>query len=162
MTLVTPAASFMTPLPQASPLEHDLASGRFIGSPPPTALRSHEASRDDNGNAVAAGRRGSEASSEAGEEERCVYKPANPALEASQPRITLNTAPRCASPPPSHAIVAVENATSVAASGAPLTLRTVASAASEAASIRQALTPPPKLVTYRAEDGAEAVQVRSS
>ncbi|XP_042876059.1 uncharacterized protein LOC122255808 [Penaeus japonicus] len=147
-----------SPVIAASPLDHDLASGRFIGSPPPTALRAHESTRDDNGNAVASGRRGSEASSEAGEEERCVYKPANPALEASQPRITLNTAPRCASPPPAHAIVAVENATSVAGSGAPLTLRTVAATASDAASIRQALTPPPKLVTYRAEGGAEAVQ----
>lgn len=161
MSPVAPPASFMPhPLLQASPLDHDLASGRFIGSPPPTALRAHESTRDDNGNAVASGRRGSEASSEAGEEERCVYKPANPALEASQPRITLNTAPRCASPPPAHAIVAVENATSVAGSGAPLTLRTVAATASDAASIRQALTPPPKLVTYRAEGGAEAVQVR--
>ncbi|XP_042229854.1 uncharacterized protein LOC121871511 [Homarus americanus] len=126
-----------------------LESGRFIGSPPPSGLR-----RDDNGNKFEVRR----ASVSAGDEEMTVYQPANPALEMSQPRITLNTAPRkiSQSPPPAHAIVTVENA--LAASSSSLSLRSLASVASESLALRQALTPPPKLVTFRSEGGAEAVQ----
>ncbi|XP_071518056.1 uncharacterized protein [Panulirus ornatus] len=137
-----------SPVLAATPLDRDLNSARFIGSPPPSGLR-----RDDDGNTDV--RRGSVSASESGEEERTVYRPANPALELSQPRITLHTAPRTGSPPPPHAIVTAENA---ASSSSSLSLRSLASAASESLSLRQALTPPPKLVSYRAEGGAEAVQ----
>lgn len=94
---------------QTSPIESELtSSARFIGSPPPSGLR-----RDDNGNHTLDGsqrRRESVSgtSESSGEEERTVYLPANPALEMSQPRITLNTAPRNGSPPPPHAIVSAE------------------------------------------------------
>ncbi|KAK7067680.1 hypothetical protein SK128_015251, partial [Halocaridina rubra] len=140
----------------ASTLDHELGSNRFIGSPPPTALRAHESVRDDNGNSVSSSRR----DSESGEEERTVYKPSNPSLEMSQPRITLHTAPRNASPPPAHAIINAEKA-SLVASASSLSLRSLASVAAESLSLSQALTPPPKLVTYRSEGGAEAVQVGS-
>ncbi|XP_053631108.1 serine/arginine repetitive matrix protein 2-like [Cherax quadricarinatus] len=138
-----------SPLISASPLERDL-SARFIGSPPPSGLR-----RDDNGNTFEV-RRSSMSASESGEEDRVVYQPANPALELSQPRITLHTAPRKGSPPPPHAIVSAESAANLATSSSSLSLRSMTSAAPD--NIHQALTPPPKLVSYRAEGGAEAVQ----
>ncbi|KAK3862506.1 hypothetical protein Pcinc_031633 [Petrolisthes cinctipes] len=145
-----------SPVIATSPIENELtSSARFIGSPPPSGLR-----RDDNGNHAFEGsqcRRESVSgtSESGGEEERTVYQPSNLSLEMSQPRITLHTAPRNGSPPPSHAIVSAEQ---VGASPSSLSLRSLASAASGTLSLRQALTPPPKLVSYRAEGGAEAVQ----
>ncbi|XP_045583357.1 uncharacterized protein [Procambarus clarkii] len=144
-----------SPLIQASPLERDL-SARFIGSPPPSGLR-----RDESGDAFEV-RRGSVSASESGEEQdRVVYKPSNPLLELSQPRITLHTAPRTGSPPPPHAIVSAESVVNLAGSSSSLSLRSLSAAAAattEALSLHQALTPPPKLVAYRAEGGANAVQ----
>ncbi|KAK4311116.1 hypothetical protein Pmani_017363 [Petrolisthes manimaculis] len=139
-----------SPVIATSPIENELtSSARFIGSPPPSGLR-----RDDNGNH--ARRESVSGTSESGgEEERTVYQPSNPSLEMSQPRITLHTAPRNGSPPPPHAIVTAEQVRTPHSS---LSLRSLASAASETLSLRQALTPPPKLVSYRAEGGAEAVQ----
>ncbi|XP_068202912.1 uncharacterized protein [Palaemon carinicauda] len=146
-----------SPVIAASPLDHELGSTRFIGSPPPTALRSHEsANRDDNGNALQS-RRGSESGEE---EEHTVYKPSNPSLELSQPRITLNTAPRNASPPPAHAFISAERGrrSSVVGSASAMSLRSLATMARESLSQSQELAPPPKLVTYLSEGGAEAVQ----
>ncbi|XP_050733724.1 uncharacterized protein LOC127007127 isoform X2 [Eriocheir sinensis] len=138
-----------TPAIAASPLENELAS-HFIGSPPPSGLR-----RSDCGYGLSVDSVGEEEGS-GGEEERTVYRPTDPSLEASQPKITLNTAPRRGSPPPPHAIVSAENITSTPTSA--ISLRCLASAATETLALHQALTPPPKLVTYRAQGGADAVQ----
>ncbi|XP_064085291.1 uncharacterized protein LOC135200603 isoform X1 [Macrobrachium nipponense] len=155
-----------SPVIAASPLDHELGSTRFIGSPPPTALRAHESSaysgRDDNGNSLQHSRRGSESGLEEEEEEheQTVYKPANPSLELSQPRITLNTAPRNASPPPAHAFISADRGvrSPVIGSASSLSMRSLAAMARDSLSHSQELAPPPKLVTYRSEGGAEAVQ----
>lgn len=139
--------------PQASPLENELAS-HFIGSPPPSGLRRSDCSYGLSVDSVG------EEEGSGGEEERTVYRPTDPSLEASQPKITLNTAPRRGSPPPPHAIVSAENIASTPAPASAISLRCLASAATETLALQQALTPPPKLVTYRAQGGADAVQVK--
>ncbi|XP_063875300.1 uncharacterized protein LOC135108347 [Scylla paramamosain] len=136
-----------SPVIAASPLENDLTS-RFIGSPPPSGLR-----RDESGGGLSVGSIGEEESS--GEDERTVYSPSE--LEPSHPKITLNTAPRRGSPPPPHAIVAAEGITAPTTASS-ITLRCLAAAATETLALRQALTPPPKLVSYRSQGGADAVQ----
>ncbi|XP_076054047.1 uncharacterized protein LOC143032827 isoform X2 [Oratosquilla oratoria] len=166
------------------------SSGRFIGSPPPSALKSRDGLpgselQDDSGSSSqrAGGGGGggggvfphaSQSSSssatgdypyedEDGEDERTVYEPQHPSLEASHPKITLNAVPHVSSPAPPNSIVAAQPGhpssthTPLDASVSSLSLRSVTPGTTESTSLRQVLTPPPKLVTYR-QDGTEAVQ----
>ncbi|CAL4096759.1 unnamed protein product [Meganyctiphanes norvegica] len=144
---------------QAEGQVSDLSSSRFIGSPPPSMLRGRDQHnrRDSNGNYRP--RRRHSDDHDYGDEERTVYRPANPELEVSQPRITLHTAPTKSETPPPHSIVTVDsNNKKLVSTASSLSLRSFSSAASDIITQQQVLTPPPKLVSYRGDSGTKAVQ----
>ena len=127
---------------------------RFIGSPPPTALKGRDLSSSTEvlvGLSEAGKSQSQEVEDNCSEdesEEQMVYDPEISDIDNSQPKIMLQPAPKAATPPHHQQILA--------ASISSVSLHSLVSNSS----FTNELTPPPKFLTYQGSRSAEAVQVK--